>query len=89
MTRKRKAKAIVVLGEGPVREYTWNGLRALKECLSSEGRIVKRIFDTEEERKAYIKGIDDATGWLESCVIDDDDMRRHSRMINKILENED
>ncbi|MCC8117208.1 MAG: hypothetical protein LIP09_00450 [Bacteroidales bacterium] len=40
-----------------------------------------RAFKTEEEAKAYIQGIDDATGWLDSCVLDEYEIK----ILNNIL----
>lgn len=32
--------------------------------------VVKREFNTEAEMKAYLEGLDDASGWMESSCLD-------------------
>lgn len=59
----KKFKLKVVLGTGACRKAedkktTYTKLREL-------GDAKKESFDTEAEREAYIRGLEDASGWME------------------------
>lgn len=80
-----KFSVVVIFGEGAAKGYMYDGLKGLQERIS-EGALIKRQFDTQAEMDAYIKGIDDADGWLGSAIIDDEDIKKHPRIIKKLLE---
>ena len=66
--RKKNFKASFVLGTEAVKEYNeaveygkkWN-----MDGLAEKGAVVEGAFCTREELEAYIKGINDAVGYLE------------------------
>lgn len=54
----------VVFGESAVDAFQ-NNPRITYEKLNELGGVTKVRFDTEEERDAYIRGLEDAVGWHE------------------------
>lgn len=86
MAKKQKYVVVVVYGENAARSYMDGGFEGMRLSITGgEGRLVKREFNTEEERKAYIQGVDDADGWWGSAVMDAEDVKKHPRIINSLL----
>lgn len=54
----------VVFGESACRAFLDNP-RTSKSKLKELGYVSKIGFNSEEERNAYIQGLEDAQGWLE------------------------
>lgn len=81
---KNKYSATVIFGERAAKAYMNGGVQEMRNHID-EGQLVRKVFDTEAERKAYIAGIDDADGWYGSAVIDDEDLKKHPRIINQLL----
>ena len=75
-------KQYVVFGDYAVNraaEGNWAGLkRIFEDCPNSIG---KRVFKTEEERQAYIFGLDDAAGWMETWPLSENEVKKMSRRI--------
>ncbi len=40
---------------------------------SSPHSVMKREFNSESEKQAYIQGLNDSFGWMESVCLDQDD----------------
>lgn len=75
---------IIVFGENCAKAYMFGGFDEMRKKLD-EGQLVRRVFDTKEERDAYIRGIDDADGWMGSAVMDKADVRKHPKLIESML----
>lgn len=57
----------------------WKDLKCIfEDCPNSLG---KREFRTEEERRAYLCGLEDAAGWMESYPLDKEEVRKLSRRV--------
>lgn len=82
---KQKHVIVVVFGEDATDAYYNGGLKQLQEVIENgDGRVVKREFDTEKEAEAYQLGIDDMDGWLSYATIEEDELNKHQRIINKL-----
>lgn len=60
-------KQYVVFGDYAVeaaQDGVWTRVKSI--CEDSPNSIGYRLFETEEERMAYLCGLEDATGWMES-----------------------
>lgn len=62
-----------------VENGNWAGLKRLFE--DSPSTLGKREFKTEEERQAYLCGLQDATGWMDSYPLDADEVKKLSKRI--------
>lgn len=81
---KKKYTVVVVFGEEAANAYGRGDMKRMYEHIRSyNGTLTKRTFDTEAERKAYIRGIDDADGWLGSAVLLDADAKK--RTVRELL----
>ena len=60
----KKFRLKVVLGEAACREHLEHP-KATYARLQELGDAKKEVFDTEAEREAYIRGLEDAAGWQE------------------------
>jgi len=63
---KKKYRLKVILGESACNAYNDNP-RITYEKLQELGDAKKVSFETEEEMNAYIRGLEDASGWMEVC----------------------
>lgn len=62
-----------------VADCDWAGLKQIfEDCPNSLG---KREFKTKEEVQAYIRGLEDATGWMESYPLDAEEVKKLSRRV--------
>lgn len=83
---KKKYKVVVIFGENAATSYFEGGLYAAKDCiLNGDGMIIKKEFDTEAERNAYIEGCKDNDGWCGYSIVDDNDVKKHPRLINSMI----
>ena len=74
---KKKFKVVVVFGEQAEDAYGWENMKKLCSLVrSGECEVCHREFDTEEERKAYIRGIDDMNGWWGAAVLSEKDSKK-------------
>ena len=76
-----------------IKQYVVFGDYAVGSAGDGEWSRVKRIFEddpqvlgyrefnTEEERMAYLCGLEDATGWMETYPLDQDEVRKLSRRV--------
>ena len=77
MARKKQFTAYVLFGEECVNQCNYGEKVNLRD-----GNMEKRVFNTEEERNAYILGLNDAYGWNDFFEIekkDYDRIRRQNR----------
>lgn len=82
----KKFVVVVIFGEQAAKTYCEEGLNAAKDCiLNGDGTVMKREFDTEAERNAYMEGCRDADGWWSNTIIDDDDVKKHPNIIKSML----
>lgn len=58
----------------------WNGLNEVLDDTPS--CIGYRDFNTEEECNAYICGLRDMAGWMESCIMTDEDVENLKEVID-------
>lgn len=73
-------KQYVVFGEYAVNAASeGNFTRVRRICDDSPNSIGYRKFNTEEERRAYLCGLDDATGWMESWPLSDEEVKKLRR----------
>ena len=74
---KKKFKVVVVFGEEATNAYGWDDYERMCRLLKQgDGTLMESEFDTEAERDAYIKGIDDAKGWIDASVLSDEAARK-------------
>ena len=86
MAKKQKFVVVVVYGEYAAKSYMNGGFEGMRSSINrGEGQLVKREFNTESERRAYIQGMDDADGWLGAAVLDAEDVQKHPRIIKSLL----
>ena len=78
-----KCKVTIIFGEYAAKAYINDGVEGILEHYD-EGQLAVREFDTKAERDAYVKGVDDADGWLGSAVLSDEDA--NSETIKKLLD---
>ena len=78
-----KYKVTVIFGEYAAKAYCSGGLEEMEE-LYDEGQLTVREFDTKAECDAYIKGIDDADGWLGAAILSDEDAE--SETVKRLLD---
>ncbi len=69
----------VIFGESAADCAAEGDWSKLKKTLADTGCVVKREFDTENERSAYLKGIEDLNGWLDSYPLDKDEVKKMLR----------
>ena len=72
----------VVFGESAADCAAEGDWRELKKTLADTGCVVKREFDTESERSAYLKGIEDMNGWLDSYPLNEDEVKEMMRHVS-------
>jgi len=75
-------KQYVVFGDYAVHaagEGCYTRLKRIYE--DTPNSVGYRKFETEEERKAYLCGLEDATGWMESYPLDADEVKKLSKRI--------
>jgi len=73
--QRPKKKAVVIFGDTPSRRYDEGDIKAMLEALKNgDGQLTQREFDTEAEKRAYYKGIDDCDGWWHYSVVSDADI---------------
>lgn len=65
-----KFTVYAVFGSELVEAISEEDAEAAKYLMQTPHSVVKREFDTEAETKAYMKGLDDASGWMESSCLD-------------------
>jgi hypothetical protein len=65
----KRLNLLVIFGQLATFAYE-DGLRSEEE-LKKLGRVVRHRFDTLEERNAYIQGVDEATGFLHSLIVEE------------------
>jgi len=58
-----------------------NFTRVKRICEDSPNSIGYRTFKSEEERQAYLCGLEDATGWMESYPLSTDEVKKLSKRI--------
>lgn len=75
--KEHKHTVAVVFGKSAVREYCNGDLEALQEDLADgDGSLFVIDFDTEAEKDAYIRGVEDCDGWQAYYVVDDEDLEK-------------
>jgi hypothetical protein len=69
MAKKKQYVVSGVFGSSGVCEWD-NGkkTRSLKKKVTENGSELLRIFDTPEEGKAYLLGLEDMDGWMKYCT---------------------
>lgn len=76
----RKIKQYVVFGDfatEAAENGEWSRLREI--CDEDPGAIGYRMFDTEEERKAYLCGLEDAVGWMNTYPLSKEEVRKFGK----------
>lgn len=69
-------KQFVVFGDYAVEAASdgcWTRVKRI--CEDTPNSIGYREFKTDEERLAYLCGLDDATGWMESYPLTDEEVK--------------
>jgi hypothetical protein len=68
----RPYEITILFGSNVICEYSDTGELPPKEWQEENGGVVEtRTFETEEQMKFYLEGINDADGWMETLVLDD------------------
>ena len=70
-------KQYVVFGESAVNAACEGKFKKAADL----GCIGCRTFNTEEERLAYLRGIEDTVGWMEAMPLNSDDVRKLSKRV--------
>lgn len=67
---ERKRVLVVIFGEEAVDAYSdlGEGDKIDKDSLSELGTVNIILFDTIAERDAYLRGVEDSSGWFEYAV---------------------
>lgn len=82
----KKYVTVVIFGETAAKTYCDEGLQAAKDLvLNGDGKVIKKEFDSEAERNAYMEGCRDSAGWWDNCIVEDDDVKKHPKIINSML----
>lgn len=71
---EKKFDVVVVFGETASKMYweNYNEDEPIKESeLEEYGSVVRRSFETEAERNAYLKGLEDSDGWNDYAVAEE------------------
>ena len=80
MAQKKTFKTYIIFGKVLTRSYDNYGVKGLKTHLD-DGEIKLREFSTEEERRAYLNGLEDAMGWEEWALVEDKDVTKVQNII--------
>ena len=82
---KKKHVVVFVFGEAAVDAYEDGGFKEMRKVVEDgNGSIIKREFDTEAEVRAYQQGLEDMNGWQNCTILDDDDVKRHPKIIDRL-----
>ena len=77
---------VMVFGSEAVEAYQEQGVKGLCKAIDNgDGAIVHRSFYCEDQRKAYLQGIEDGNGWEESCIMSATDIYRHYKKVGEML----
>lgn len=71
---EKKFDVVVVFGETAVKKYNENFEKdePMSESeLDNWGCVVRRSFDTESERNAYLMALEDSDGWWDYIVAEE------------------
>lgn len=68
-----KFTVYVVFGSELVKAVTDEDMDGVQYLMQVPHSVVKREFDTEPEIKAYMQGLSDSSGWMESSCIESTD----------------
>ena len=82
---EEKVTSAVVFGSEATRAYDESFRKMAKEVKEGNGCIVKREFGTQNERKAYLQGLEDMAGWEDSMPITWEDIQKHAKEIDKLI----
>lgn len=87
MANKKRISIVVVFGENAADSYMEEGIKAMRRTIEDDGdgALLRRYFDTDAERQAYIQGISDMEGWQGYAIIDDEDCTRYRKAIKELL----
>lgn len=69
---KNKFSVYAVFGSELTRAVTEEDMDDVLYLMKTPHSVVKRNFNSESEMKAYMLGLEDASGWMESMSIDHD-----------------
>lgn len=75
---EKKFDVVVVFGADAVSEYVeaWDNNEQISEGRLEElGCVVRRSFKTEAEKKAYLLALEDADGWWENTVAEENHLK--------------
>lgn len=85
MGKKKKIKVFVVRGFDFVNVYLDGDFKSFRKLIEDyDCGVICREFDTEEERQAYLQGVYDAEGYMECAVVNDEDVKKHPRILKKL-----
>lgn len=73
-----------VMGETLSHIYLDEGIDGLKENIDC-GALVKETFNTEEEMKAYMKGVEEAVGWMDAGFIEEEDQKNYTEILESLV----
>jgi len=77
---------IMVFGEMAADTYLCEGFAALKRVIENgDGQLLQRKFNTNEERCAYLQGLEDQVGWGGSTPLFNTDIYQHYKAISAML----
>jgi len=77
---------IMVFGESAADAYLSDTFDAFRKTIENgDGQIVKRCFNTDAERQAYLLGVADNDGWNGSTYIYPSDIYKHGKAIAAML----
>lgn len=71
--KTNKLIVYTVFGSELVRAVTEKDMDDVQYLMRTPHSVVKREFTTESEMKAYMQGLSDSSGWMESTCIDNTD----------------
>jgi hypothetical protein len=78
--------AVMVFGESAADAYLCEGFAAMKRVIENgDGQLLVRRFNTNDERCAYLQGLEDQVGWGGSTPLFPADVYKHYKAIEKML----
>ena len=69
MRKTNQYSVYVALGEDTVKAVLNEDMTAVESKLADKYSFKVRSFDTPEAAKAYVQGIDDASGYLDTSIL--------------------
>lgn len=82
---KKEFVVVFVFGELAVDAYNTD-FKTFRRCIKNgDGSLIKRVFNTEDEVRAYQQGVEDMDGWSACQIVADEDVERNSDFVREFI----